>query len=202
MDDDKNIRELLRQELETTGYSVMEAVDGMEALNIIKGVRPDLIVLDVMMPGISGFDVAAVIKNDPLTMNIPIIILSICEDKERGFKLGIDRYLTKPVDIDALLKEVGVLVSQGGSKKKVMVMDETESSVKALTEALESRGFQAVGVCEGSTCVEEAVRYKPDLIIMDKIFSEKHDVVKTIRYEKGLENVFFIFMAVGGRADG
>ncbi|WP_260447087.1 PAS domain S-box protein [Nostoc sp. 2RC] len=94
VDDDTNIRELLRQQLENEGYNVREAKDGMDAIHQIKTARPDLILLDVMMPQINGFDVAAVLKNDPHTADIPIIILSIIENKERGYHIGIDRYLT------------------------------------------------------------------------------------------------------------
>jgi CheY-like chemotaxis protein len=89
VDDDVNIRELLRQQLENEGYNVREAKDGMDAINQIKNNRPDLILLDVMMPQINGFDVAAVLKNDPQTADIPIIILSIIENKERGYHIAI-----------------------------------------------------------------------------------------------------------------
>ncbi|MFB2967999.1 ATP-binding protein [Aerosakkonema sp. BLCC-F183] len=77
VDDDAHIRELLRQELENEGYEVKEAKDGMDAITQVKNTKPDLILLDVMMPQIGGFDVAAVLKNDPQTMAIPIIILSL-----------------------------------------------------------------------------------------------------------------------------
>ena len=76
------------------------------------------------MPEMNGFDVAAVLKNDPETMDIPIIILSIMKDQERGYRLGIDRYLTKPIDTDQLFQEVGSLLEQGKSQKKVMVVDD------------------------------------------------------------------------------
>ena len=93
-----NIRSLLQQELTEAGYVVRLAEDGRKALSLIREEIPGLVILDVMMPEMNGFDVAAVLKNDPATMDIPIIILSIVEDKERGFRLGVDRYLTKPID--------------------------------------------------------------------------------------------------------
>jgi DNA-binding response OmpR family regulator len=95
------------------------------------------VILDVMMPEMNGFDVAAVLKNDPATMDIPIIILSILEDKERGFRLGVDRYLTKPIDTATLFHEVDTLLDQGKSKKKVMVVDEDVSTVRTLTDVLQ-----------------------------------------------------------------
>ena len=110
VDDEPPIRELLRQELEAEGYQVKEARDGMEALKQIDVTHPDLIVLDVMMPNIDGFDLAAVVKNNPETMGIPIIMLSIMQERERGYRLGVDRYLYKPIDTEALLKDIKMLL--------------------------------------------------------------------------------------------
>src|SRR5690606_32572604 len=81
VDDDPSIRELLRQELTEAGYLVDSVANGREAVAAGRRDRPDLIVLDVMMPEMNGFDVAAVLKNDPATMEIPIIILSIVQDR-------------------------------------------------------------------------------------------------------------------------
>ena len=112
VDDDANIRELLTQEFTEAGYHVALAANGREAIAEVRRERPDLVVLDVMMPEMNGFDVAAVLKNDPQTMDIPIVILSIVQDRERGFRLGVDRYLTKPIDTDLLFREVGALIEQ------------------------------------------------------------------------------------------
>lgn len=81
VDDDPNIRQLLRQQLEAEGYTIREARDGLDAIACVNKAAPDLIILDVMIPEMNGFDVAAVLKNDPKTMTIPSIILSIVEDK-------------------------------------------------------------------------------------------------------------------------
>ena len=127
VDDDPNIRELLSQEFVEAGYQVQLAANGREAVAAVRRERPDLIVLDVMMPEMNGFDVAAVLKNDPATMDIPIVILSIVQDLERGFRLGVDRYLTKPIDTDLLFREVGTLIEQKKSHKRVLVVDEDAS---------------------------------------------------------------------------
>ncbi len=144
VDDDSNIRSLLQQELTEAGYAVRLAEDGRKALALIREETPGLVILDVMMPEMNGFDVAAVLKNDPATMDIPIIILSIVEDKERGFRLGVDRYLTKPIDTASLFHEVDTLLDQGKSRKKVMVVDEDASTMRTLTDVLETRGYQVV----------------------------------------------------------
>ncbi len=194
VDDDASIRALLRQELESAGYIVGEAVDGVEAITMVKKERPDLIILDVMMPKMNGFDVAAVLKNDPVTMDIPVVIVSIIEDKQRGYRIGVDRYFTKPINSEELLSEIGILVTQGGSKKKVLVVDADNSTLDTLGELLTARGYVVVGASDREECISKAIAEKPDLIIVDSMFSKQHNVVNTLRLEKGLDNVFFLFI--------
>jgi len=190
VDDDPNIRSLLQQELTEAGYTVRLAEDGRKALTLIREEIPGLVILDVMMPEMNGFDVAAVLKNDPATMDIPIIILSIVEDKERGFRLGVDRYLTKPIDTASLFHEVDTLLDQGKSKKKVMVVDEDASTIRSITDVLETRGYQVVE-SNGSELVSRAVLSKPDIIILNSLLSSD-EAVRALRFEKGLENVLFL----------
>ncbi|MBD2605704.1 PAS domain S-box protein [Scytonema hofmannii FACHB-248] len=195
VDDDANIRELLRQQLENEGYNVREAKDGVDAIHQIKSARPDLILLDVMMPQINGFDVAAVLKNDPQTAEIPIIILSIIENKERGYHIGIDRYLTKPINTEKLLHEIGSLLSQGTSSKKVLVVDKNASTLKTISDVLQTQGYSVIEASNPQECIHKALSTKPDMIIIDSIFSQEADLVKALRFEKQLENVFFIMLS-------
>jgi signal transduction histidine kinase/DNA-binding response OmpR family regulator len=190
VDDDPNIRSLLRQELSDAGYSVRLAEDGRKALTLIREETPGLVILDVMMPEMNGFDVAAVLKNDPATMDIPIIILSILEDKERGFRLGVDRYLTKPIDTASLFHEVDTLLDQGKSRKKVLVVDEDASTIRTLADVLETRGYSVVE-SNGSELISKAVLAKPDIIILNSLLSN-NDAVRALRFEKGMENVLFL----------
>ncbi|MGN6533927.1 MAG: GAF domain-containing protein, partial [Ginsengibacter sp.] len=193
VDDDDSIRSLLEQELGEAGYLIEQATNGKQALERIRKNRPDLIILDVMMPEMNGFDVAAILKNDPLTMDIPIIILSIVQDKARGFRIGVDRYLTKPIDTAQLFAEVGNLLEQGKSKRKVMVVDEDSAAVRSLSDVLQTKGYQVVE-SDGNELVQNAIATQPDIIILNSIFSGKQEIVKTLRFEKGLENVlFFIY---------
>jgi DNA-binding response OmpR family regulator len=190
VDDDPNIRSLLQQELTEAGYVVRLAEDGRKALTLIREETPGLIILDVMMPEMNGFDVAAVLKNDPATMDIPIIILSVVEDKERGYRLGVDRYLTKPIDTASLFREVDSLLDQGKSKKKVMVVDEDASTIRTLTDVLHTRGYEVVE-SNGTELVSRAVVSKPDIIILSSILSS-NEAVRSLRFEKGMENVLFL----------
>jgi signal transduction histidine kinase/CheY-like chemotaxis protein len=191
VDDDDSIRSLLQQELSDAGYLIEQATNGKEALESVRKNRPDLIILDVMMPEMNGFDVAAVLKNDPQTMDIPIIVLSIVQDKARGYRIGVDRYLTKPIDTAQLFKEVGALLEQGKSKKKVMVVDEDGTAVRSLTDVLQAKGYQVVE-SDGKELVQKAISTKPDIIILNSVLSDKQEIVQSLRFEKGLENVLFL----------
>jgi PAS domain S-box-containing protein len=194
VDDETHIRQLLRQELETKNYQVAEAQDGLEAIQQVKQLRPDLIIMDVMMPKMNGFDAIAVLKNDPQTMDIPIVVLSIVEDRERGYRLGVDRYLSKPIDIELLLEEIGKLLSQGVSTKRVLVVDENLSTVKTLGQVLQNRGYNVVEALNGEEFKEKALSMQPDLIIASANLWQNSEVSKTLRFEKDMENVLFILL--------
>jgi signal transduction histidine kinase/CheY-like chemotaxis protein/ligand-binding sensor domain-containing protein len=191
VDDEANIRELLHQEFSEAGYAVTMASNGREAIAAVRRERPDLVVLDVMMPEMNGFDVAAVLKNDPATLDIPIVVLSIVQDRERGFRLGVDRYLTKPIDTDLLFKEVGLLIEQKKSHKRVMVVDEDASTVRTLTDVLTTRGYSVIEA-RSDDLLERAVASQPDIILLNSVSSARSSAVQMLRFEKGMENVLFL----------
>ena len=192
VDDDDSIRSLLRQELTDGGYLIEEAKNGKEALDSIRNHQPDLIILDVMMPEMNGFEVASILKNDPKTLDIPIIILSVVQDKSRGYRIGVDRYLTKPIDTNQLFTEVGVLLEQGKSRKKVMIVDEDQAAVKTLTDVLQAKGYQVVE-SDWNVLAEKAIATQPDMIILNSVISGKQEIVQTLRFEKGLKMYCFLF---------
>lgn len=194
VDDEPHIRQLLRQELEAAGYSVKTAQDGMDALQQIKAEPPDLIILDVMMPNINGFDLAAVLKNNPATMKIPTIVLSIVQDPERGYRLGIDRYLNKPIDTPALLNDIKTLLDQEISNRQVLVVDMDTSTTKTLTEVLLSKGYTVTESTMGQDGFEQVLTLKPDMIIVDSAISMEHESMNTLQFNNGLENIFIIMV--------
>jgi DNA-binding response OmpR family regulator len=113
------------------------------------------------------------------------------QDKARGYRIGVDRYLTKPIDTNQLFTEVGVLLEQGKSRKKVMIVDEDQAAVKTLTDVLQTRGYQ-VFESDWHVLAEKAIATQPDMIILNSVFSGRQEIVQTLRFEKGLENVLFL----------
>lgn len=194
VDDEAPIRALLRQQLESEGYQITEAQSGKAAIDLVKQVSPDLIILDVMMPDMNGFDVAAILKNDPQTLGIPIVILSIIGDHERAQRLG-DRSLTKPINTELLLQEVESLLSQGVSHRKVLIVDENELAVKTLVEVLQTKGFTVVEASNDTELVEKTLATQPDVVIANTHFWEKSSAVKSLNFQKGLENILLLLVA-------
>jgi DNA-binding response OmpR family regulator len=113
------------------------------------------------------------------------------QDKARGLRVGVDRYLTKPIDTSQLFSDVDSLLMQGKSRKKVMVVDEDNVTVRTLTDVLEAKGYQVVE-SDGKELVEKAIANKPDIIILNSLLSGKQQIVQSLRFEKGLENVLFL----------
>ena len=194
-DDDANLRELLAQEFHSEGYEVRQAENGRDAILQVKNQKPDLVVLDVNMPEMNGFDVAAVLKNDPETMRVPIIILSAADSFERGSRIGVDRCLMKTTSSEKLLREVRSLLELGASRKRILVLDENESTARTLTQVLQTKGYIVTGAYNGEEFLEKALAAKPDMIIASAAFPDTHQLVKTLRFEKGMENVFFLILA-------
>ncbi len=194
VDDDANIRNLLRQELESQGYEVQEAENGEEAIAKVRSFCPSLIILDIVMPGVDGFQVAETLKRDPQTSRIPIIILSVLEDRERGYRLGVDRYFTKPLEVSNLIHEVDRLVSYGASQKTVLVVDDDVSTTSALVSALRTGGYN-VQVYNRQEFLNQVVLAQPDMLIASITDAEQHDILKRFQWEKGAENLCFFLLA-------
>jgi diguanylate cyclase (GGDEF)-like protein len=109
VDDDRNLRKIIQTNLELAGYDVTTAANGEEALHLLDSMQPDLIVLDVMMPMMDGYEVARRVRRHPTNTHVPIIMLtakSEVEDKLAGFEAGADDYITKPFGPQELLARV------------------------------------------------------------------------------------------------
>ncbi len=114
-DDDVDIRELVEFKLSTLGHDVVAVSDGAAAVDACRAQRPDLAVLDVMMPGVSGLDAIRAIRADPALADLPVILLTARaqeSDVETGFDSGADDYITKPFSPRELASRVQALLSR------------------------------------------------------------------------------------------
>jgi CheY-like chemotaxis protein len=116
VDDDDVIRQLISVNLELEGFEVHTAVDGQDALDLVKSVKPTVVTLDIMMPRMDGWEAAARLRQDPETAEVKIVLLSARAqeaDLRRGDRIGVDAYLTKPFDPDVLVETVRRLAAGG-----------------------------------------------------------------------------------------
>jgi DNA-binding response OmpR family regulator len=114
-EDDSDIRDLLVFKLTRDGFDVVAVGDGNSALEAISGHRPDLVILDVMMPGMSGLEVCRRLRAEPATRSLPVILLTARaqeSDVDRGFDIGADEYVTKPFSPRALLSRVHAVLAR------------------------------------------------------------------------------------------
>lgn len=108
-DDESGIRSLVRMTLERDSYTILEASDGEEAIALAREFRPEVVLLDVMMPGLSGFDVCRALKGDPTTAEATVVLLTAKaqeSDRAAGIAAGADDYFTKPFSPIALLRKI------------------------------------------------------------------------------------------------
>ncbi len=138
VDDHAPMRTLCRVNLEAAGFRVLEAADGDEALAAIRTDRPDLILLDIMMPRVSGWEVAAALLADSSTDRIPIIFITArtgVTDRIRAFELGAQGYVTKPFDPAGLAATVTKVLDQIDRGERDADLAETLATLKAELEA-------------------------------------------------------------------
>jgi DNA-binding response OmpR family regulator len=133
VDDDRPMRALCRASLEEAGFRVLEAAGGEEALESVRDERPDLILLDIMMPGISGWEVTSALLADRSTDQIPIIFISArreLADRVRAFGLGAQDYVTKPFDPTALAKTVAKTLAEIDRGERDAALAETLATLR------------------------------------------------------------------------
>lgn len=116
VDDNKVIRQLIRVNLELEGLEVVTAADGVECLDVVHQVRPDVVTLDVVMPRLDGLRTAAQLRSDPRTAHLPLAIVSACTQHEvdSGLDAGVDAFLAKPFEPAELVRLVRQLMEQSG----------------------------------------------------------------------------------------
>ncbi len=147
VEDEKDLIELVRYNLEREGYKVFYAQSGEEALPIVEKESPDLIILDLMLPGIDGLETCRLIKQDPKTKNLPILILTAKSEEADiivGLQLGADDYVTKPFSpkvliarIKALLRRLETPISTDLRKIGDLIIDPTKHKITYRQKAIE-----------------------------------------------------------------
>ena len=167
VEDDIDISRLIAHHLQQAGYQVHTAHTAEDALVYLEQSLPDLITLDIDLPGMAGDAFAARLKSDPATQDIPILVLSVLYDDPASVQFGAYA-LPKPIEQEELLATVGEML-QGSSKGPVLVIDDDADVRKLLKSALEKRGFVVEMAGDGETGLAQVAEQRPGLILLDMI---------------------------------
>jgi PAS domain S-box-containing protein len=171
IDDEETVRDLMRRFLAREGFDVVTAEDGEAGLALARRLRPALITLDVLMPGLDGWSVLQAIKADPELADTPVVMLTIVDEKNKGYALGASEYVTKPIDrvrLRALLRRF----CEPGAAKRALVVEDDQDTRRWLHHALEREGWEvreATNGREALACLADAT---VDVILLDLMMPE------------------------------
>ena len=170
IDDDPSSRDLLKRMLEKEGYSVLTAAGGAEGVSLARERRPDLITLDVMMPSMDGWAVLSALKGDEATADIPVVMMTMVEDKPMGFALGASDYLTKPIDKARVLGTVARRI--GSRSEDVLVVEDDPMAADIVRRTLEADGRPSRHARNGLEALRLVHQSRPALIVLDLMMPE------------------------------
>jgi PAS domain S-box-containing protein len=171
IDDDPTVREMMRRYLQQEGFRVVSAADGEEGLRIAARIVPSVITLDVVMPERDGWDVLRSLKSDPRLSAIPVVMLSIIDEKNKGYALGASDYIVKPV-IRQQLVSVLEKYRASGSTSRVLVVEDDPDMRRRLHNMLSEEGWQVDEAENGRIALNRLSDAQPNLILLDLMMPE------------------------------
>ena len=171
IDDDPMARDLMTRFLNKEGYRVESASSGEEGLSLASELRPDAITLDVLMPGMDGWAVLEALKADPDLCEIPVIMLTIVDDKNLGYMLGASDYMTKPIDRGRLVSILN-RYRRDDQTCSVLVVEDDSDTRQLLRRMLEKEGWTVTESENGRAGLDRVAESRPDLIILDLMMPE------------------------------
>ena len=185
IDDEETVRDLMRRFLGREGFEVVTARDGAEGLALARDLRPMLITLDVLMPGLDGWSVLEKLKADPELADIPVVMLTILDDKNKGFALGATDFLTKPVDRERLR---AVLANYGGHKaeRRALVVEDDPDTRVWLRRMLREEGWTVLEAANGREALARLADVAPDVMLLDLIMPEMDgfELIEKLRHDE------------------
>jgi CheY-like chemotaxis protein/anti-sigma regulatory factor (Ser/Thr protein kinase) len=164
IDDDPDVIYLLHENLAEAGYHVVGALSGREGLQKARELRPLAITLDILMPQQDGWQVLYELKADAITRAIPVIVLSIVDNKALGYRLGARDYLMKPFDRETILTALAQVPPPQGC---LLVVDDDPQVVDLVCQMLEGEPYEIISAADGQEALEVIAHRRPDMILLD-----------------------------------
>jgi CheY-like chemotaxis protein len=164
IDDDPNVVYLLQENLAEAGYRVIGAASGAEGVQKARELRPFAITLDILMPHKDGWQMLHELKTDAATRDIPIIVLSIVDQKDLGYRLGAFDYLLKPFERDTIL---AILARIAPPRGRLLVVDDDPQVGDLVRQLLEDEPYEIEAVADGQEALQAVTRQQPDVMLLD-----------------------------------
>ncbi|MEO8352919.1 MAG: response regulator, partial [Chthoniobacteraceae bacterium] len=171
IDDDANVRDLMQRNLVKEGFQVEVAADGEHGLELAKHLRPSVITLDVILPGMDGWEVLAALKAVPETADIPVVMVTVVDNKNMGFALGAADYFTKPIDWH-LLSTALTKHRCADDTQNALVIEDDGPTREMLRRILETDGWTIIEAENGQTGLDRLEEAIPGIIILDLMMPE------------------------------
>lgn len=171
IDDDPTIHDLIARFLLKQGYNVKTAKNGEEGLRLAKILQPEAITLDVMMPDMDGWSVLTALKANPLTADIPVVMMTMVDDQNLGYALGASEYLLKPINREQLGKVLTKYQSEPTSRT-ILVVEDDRDTREILCRQLRKDNWQVVAAENGRQALRALDLYAPELIVSDLMMPE------------------------------
>ena len=199
IEDDDGSARLMKTYLQSEGYLVERAVNGREGYEKVKSLRPQVIILDVLLPVMDGWELLKTLKNDRELKNIPVIIASASPDAKQGYKLGACEVLVKPFKQESFIKTINEIAERRAtslSPANILVIDDDPMAMEIVTENLKNLGHNVMEAYGGAEGIKMARAHKVDLILLDLMMPDVNgfDVIKSIKQTSHLQNVPIIVL--------
>jgi len=191
VEDDRRSADLMRVYLDGAGYTVSITGDGLEGLEMVRRLSPRAVILDILLPGLSGWDLLTRLKADPATAAIPVVIASMLDERGAGFALGASEYLVKPIDREALLDALGRCVAPPKGKRTVVVIDDDPLDLELVEAVLAPVGWTVLCATGGEEGVELVRRERPSVVLLDLLMPDVNgfEVVERLRADPSVVDV-------------
>jgi CheY-like chemotaxis protein len=199
VEDDPVAAELLARQIERVGFRTEVARTGAEAVSMAKERKPAAMTLDILLPDMDGWEVLTLLKRDPLTSDIPVIVVSVVDNPTLGTALGALDYFVKPVEANELVSRLTSYSFNGkvGRRKpSVLVVDDEAANRELMKLVLEPAGFAAILASGGREAIELARSRKPDVVMLDLLMPEVDgfDVIEALSEHESTRSIPIIIL--------
>ena len=167
---------MIRTNLKAEGYQVIGADNGKDGIKLAQKKKPDLIIMDMILPGMHGLETSIKLKENPGTKKIPIIAVTVMDSSDfirECYKEGISAFIKKPYDFKELFNTIEKNIGNQKMAKKILIIDDDPTLTTMITMSLARHGYQVIFASDGKNGVNQARIARPDLILLDKVMPGK-----------------------------